>query len=87
MCVVLLGSFQNSSRPLHMVTSLGIDWSLQPNWKAAPAVFVDASLLAVGTRAGIVTFLRCVLCFLMFNSMALFGITIPCALSQVQQNG
>ncbi|KAH9857250.1 putative zinc-finger of transcription factor IIIC complex-domain-containing protein [Lenzites betulinus] len=35
-----------------------IEWSLQPDWGLTPAPSVDASLLAVGNRAGSVTFLR-----------------------------
>ena len=36
----------------------GIDWSSQPSWNLTPAARIDASLLAVGDRAGCVTFLR-----------------------------
>ena len=36
----------------------GIGWSSQPRWNASPTLFVDGSLLAVGSRAGFVTFLR-----------------------------
>ncbi|KAI0675674.1 putative zinc-finger of transcription factor IIIC complex-domain-containing protein [Trametes maxima] len=35
-----------------------IEWSLQPDWGLTPAPSFDASLLAVGNRAGSVTFLR-----------------------------
>ncbi|KAI0331648.1 hypothetical protein GY45DRAFT_1369805 [Cubamyces sp. BRFM 1775] len=35
-----------------------IEWTPQPDWGLTPAPAVDASLLAVGNRAGSVTFLR-----------------------------
>ncbi|KAI0831996.1 putative zinc-finger of transcription factor IIIC complex-domain-containing protein [Trametes gibbosa] len=35
-----------------------IEWSLQPDWGLTPAPSVDVSLLAVGSRAGSVTFMR-----------------------------
>ncbi|KAI1793486.1 transcription factor IIIC subunit delta N-term-domain-containing protein [Ganoderma leucocontextum] len=35
-----------------------LDWSSQPSWNLTPAPRIDASLLAVGDRAGCVTFLR-----------------------------
>ncbi|KAI0741644.1 transcription factor IIIC subunit delta N-term-domain-containing protein [Daedaleopsis nitida] len=35
-----------------------IEWSSQPDWNLTPAPLFDASVLAVGTRAGTVTFLR-----------------------------
>lgn len=36
----------------------GIEWSPQPDWGLTPAPPIDASLLAVGSRAGSITFLR-----------------------------
>ncbi|PIL25172.1 hypothetical protein GSI_13061 [Ganoderma sinense ZZ0214-1] len=35
-----------------------LDWSSQPSWNLTPAPRIDASLLAVGDRAGCVTLLR-----------------------------
>ncbi|KAF8552235.1 hypothetical protein OG21DRAFT_1535864 [Imleria badia] len=40
------------------VTSLGIAWSSQPSWGIYPAPLVDASILALGTRAGSVKLFR-----------------------------
>ncbi|KAI8969373.1 putative zinc-finger of transcription factor IIIC complex-domain-containing protein [Trametes punicea] len=44
-------------RTLH-AQSTCIEWSSQPDWGLTPAPTVDASLLAVGDRAGSVSFLR-----------------------------
>ncbi|KAI0358005.1 hypothetical protein OH77DRAFT_1449501 [Trametes cingulata] len=38
--------------------SMCIEWTPQPDWGLTPAPFIDASLLAVGNRAGSVTLLR-----------------------------
>lgn len=42
------------------VSFLGVAWSGQPSWGIYPAPLVDASILALGTRAGSVELFRCV---------------------------
>lgn len=43
---------------IHSNRPLGIAWSSQADFNVVPAPALDASLLAVGTRAGILFFLR-----------------------------
>ncbi|TBU30572.1 putative zinc-finger of transcription factor IIIC complex-domain-containing protein [Dichomitus squalens] len=57
--IVAVAKTQGSAfKQMLQLQSTCIEWSSQPSWGLTPAPRVDASLLAVGNRAGSVTFLR-----------------------------